>query len=306
VTTAEPAHTDVSRPRRVRLRSLRCSRSRVLAAAAGLGLLGVPLAAPAPSPSATAGVSAPPATSGVPAPPVTGAASAPSSSGPPSAAGASAGPDRGTVLYQQSCASCHGQTGEGSQRGPALSGVGPADVDFQLSTGRMPLSSERYADEHRDPVFSASDIQALVQHVAAFPPGGGPQIPLVGTGDTRSGRELYLTYCSACHSAAGVGATLTNGRFAPSLQRASPTQVAEAVRVGPGLMPAFPPEVLPDRDVDDIAAYVGVLQNHDGDLDKGGFSLGRLGPFPEGAVAWVLGLGVLVLLARRLGRRAPR
>ncbi|UQU62616.1 cytochrome c [Couchioplanes caeruleus] len=241
---------------------------RVLAAAAGLGVLGLPLTSPSPQPS-------------------------------PSAAS-----DRGTQLYQQSCASCHGQQGEGSQRGPALTGVGPADVDFQLSTGRMPLRTEHRVQEHREPVFSESDIRALVQHVASFPPGGGPPIPTVGGGHTRSGRELYLTYCSACHSAAGVGATLTNGRFAPSLFQATPTQIGEAVRVGPGLMPAFPSGVLTDAQVDDIAAYVDVLQNDRGDLDRGGWSLGRLGPFPEGAVAWVLGLGVLLLLARRLGSRA--
>lgn len=251
-------------------------RRRVLAAAAGLGLLGLPLAAPAPSPSPSASLPAAPA----------------------------AGTDSGTVLYQQSCASCHGQQGEGSQRGPSLAGVGPASVDFQLSTGRMPLSQERYSDVRRDPVFSEADIRALVAHVAAFTPGGGPQIPAVGRGSTRSGRELYLTYCSACHSAAGVGATLNNGRIAPSLSRATPTQIGEAIRVGPGLMPAFPPDILTDQELDDVAAYVDVLQDDRGDLDRGGWALGRLGPFPEGAVAWVFGMAVLFMLARRLGSRA--
>jgi ubiquinol-cytochrome c reductase cytochrome c subunit len=259
---------------------------RLLAAAAGLGVLGLPiLAAPAPAPAV------------VPSGPVP-------SAGPPASAGTTPGTDRGTVLYQQSCASCHGQRGEGSQRGPAIAGVGPASVDFQLSTGRMPLAQERYSDVHRDPAFSPADIDALVRYVAALPPGGGPPIPTVDAGDTRSGRELYLTYCSACHSAAGVGATLTNGRSAPALDRATPTQIGEAIRVGPGLMPAFGPDVIPDRDVDSIASYVGVLQNDRGRLDRGGFSLGRLGPVPEGAVAWVVTLGVLVLLARRLGSRA--
>jgi ubiquinol-cytochrome c reductase cytochrome c subunit len=239
-------------------------------------VLGLPLAAPRPSPSS---------------PP-------PAASPPPIAAD-----DSGTVLYQRNCASCHGQQGEGSHRGPSLTGVGPASVDFQLSTGRMPLREERQINVHQEPVFSESEIRALVQHVASFPPGGGPPIPTVGGGNTQSGRELYLTYCSACHSAAGVGATLTNGRFAPSLFEATPTQVGEAVRVGPGLMPAFPPGILTGEEVDDIAAYVDVLQNDRGELDRGGWSLGRLGPFPEGAVAWVLGLGALLLLARRLGSR---
>lgn len=255
---------------------------RLLAAAAGIGVLGMPvlgtpvLGTPPPSPPATTPAATPPVASS----------------------------DLGTKLYQQSCASCHGQQGEGSQRGPALIGVGPADTDFQLSTGRMPLDRERNSDVHRDPVFSPAEISALVQHVASFPPGGGPQIPVVSRGDVHSGRELYLTYCSACHSAAGVGATLNNGRIAPSLSRATSTQIGEAVRVGPGLMPQFPPQVLSDADVDNIAGYVAVLQNHDGNLDRGGWSLARLGPFPEGAVAWVFGLAALAFLARRLGKRA--
>jgi ubiquinol-cytochrome c reductase cytochrome c subunit len=254
---------------------------RLFAVGAGLAILGLPiLGAPSPSPSASPSASA----------------SAPD--------GNSVTGDRGTVLYQQSCASCHGQRGEGSQRGPAIAGVGAASVDFQLSTGRMPLAQEQYSDKHRDPAFSPADIDALVQYVAALPPGGGPPIPAVRGGDMASGRELYLTYCSACHSSAGVGATLTNGRVAPALDRATPTQIGEAIRVGPGLMPAFGPETIPDRDIDSIAAYVAVLQNKHGELDRGGFSLARLGPFPEGAVAWVLTLGVLVLLARRLGSRA--
>ena len=253
---------------------------RLLAAAAGIGLLGMPvLATPSPSPSASAPGTAP---AGVPA----------------------AESDLGTRLYQQSCASCHGQQGEGSQRGPALSGVGPADTDFQVSTGRMPLGKERYSDVHRDPALSPAEISALVQHVASFPPGGGPPIPAVTQGDVRSGRELFLTYCSACHSAAGMGATLNNGRIAPSLMKATSTQIGEAVRVGPGLMPQFPAQVLSDTDVDDIAGYVAVLQNDHGNLDRGGWSLGRLGPFTEGAVAWVFGLAAVAFLARRLGKRA--
>jgi ubiquinol-cytochrome c reductase cytochrome c subunit len=252
----------------------------VLAAVACAGMAGLPMLAPAPS------------TPAVP----------PSSAAAPPAAVPPSGP--GAVLYQQSCASCHGQRGEGTQRGPAIAGVGAASVDFQLSTGRMPLARERYSDVHRSPAFSPPEIAALVQYVAGLPPGGGPPIPAVQGGDVKSGRELYLTHCSACHSSAGVGATLNNGRIAPSLMQATPTQIGEAIRTGPGLMPAFGPDVIPDRDVDSIAAYVDVLQNDRGDLDRGGFSLARLGPFPEGAIAWVFGLGLLVLLARALGSRA--
>ncbi|MEV1290328.1 c-type cytochrome, partial [Micromonospora sp. NPDC049679] len=209
----------------------------------------------------------------------------------------------GATVYQQSCASCHGQQGEGTGRGPSLVGVGAASVDFQLSTGRMPPQGNLYQPEHRAPAFSADEIDALVRHVTAFG-GGGPPVPHVGAGDAATGRRLYLATCAACHSATGFGAALTNGRIAPPLDRATPTQVAEAIRVGPGLMPAFPDTVLDDQEVAAIAAYVEVLRPGRGGLDRGGLSLARVGPVAEGLVAWIVGLALVVLAVRRLGSRA--
>lgn len=212
--------------------------------------------------------------------------------------------DRGRQLYQQSCANCHGPEGEGTQRGPSLIGVGEASVDFQLGTGRMPLAvEERYEAEHQEPEFSEEDIAALVDHVGGFG-GGGPPIPEVRPGDVRLGQRLYLDNCAACHSATGRGSTLTDGSLVPSLFEATPTQVGEAVRVGPGLMPAYPRAVLNDEQVDALAGYVDTLQGERGDLDRGGLSMGRVGPLTEGLVAWVVGLLLLVLTVRWLGSRA--
>lgn len=209
--------------------------------------------------------------------------------------------DRGTQLYLEQCASCHGVRGQGSQQGPSLVGVGPAAVDFQLSTGRMPVSREVAQARRREPVFSAGDISALVDHVASFG-GGGPRIPRVAPGDLASGREVFAANCAPCHGATGSGAVLTNGWSAPPLYDASATQVAEAVRVGPGLMPAFPGQVLTDQQVDDLTSYVRRLRTER--LDPGGNPLGRLGPLAEGLLAWLAVLVLLVAGVRWLGRRA--
>ncbi len=249
-----------------------CAFGAVLALAAGPAAL----AAPA-TPSPSAGVGTP--TTGAPAPAGT----------------------HGEELYRQSCASCHGQQGQGTQRGPSLIGVGPASVDFQLSTGRMPIADEKPQSRRTQPLFSADEIAALVDHVASFG-GGGPQIPQVAPGNLQAGRELFATNCAPCHGTTGAGASLTNGWTAPPLYDATPVQVAEAIRVGPGLMPVFPSQVLTDQQVDDLATYVRRLR--DERLDRGGGSLGRLGPVPEGLVAWIVTLGLLVTAARWLGRRA--
>jgi ubiquinol-cytochrome c reductase cytochrome c subunit len=206
---------------------------------------------------------------------------------------------QGRELYLRDCASCHGQDGRGSHRGPSLVGVGGASADFQLTTGRMPLDRERSAPERRPPAYDQPDIDALVAYVASL--GGGPPVPVVGPGDLGRGRRLYQANCAACHGATGVGGALTNGRVAPPLGSSTPTQVAEATRVGPGLMPVFGDQVLSAGDVDAVAAYVDYLDAER--VDRGGLGLGRLGPVTEGLVGWVLGLGLVVLLARRIGTR---
>jgi len=39
--------------------------------------------------------------------------------------------------------------------------------------------------------------------------------------------------------------------------------------------------------------------------DRGGWSLGHLGPIPEGMVAWLIGIAALLAVARAVGEREP-
>jgi len=206
---------------------------------------------------------------------------------------------RGQTLYQQSCASCHGQHGQGTERGPTLAGVGAASADFYLSTGRMPITEEQRNPGRGRPAFGRADIDALVAYVASL--GNGPAVPAVdpAAGRLAEGERLYQENCAACHSATGTGGALTSGQVAPSLAQATPVQVAEAIRVGPGAMPRFEPQALDDPQVDSVAAYVGRLQQGG---NRGGWDLGRIGPVTEGLVAWVAGLGLVLLVVRRLGK----
>lgn len=212
----------------------------------------------------------------------------------------------GGDLYFQSCAGCHGQRGEGSQRGPALAGVGEASVHFQLSTGRMPMDAEQRQPERGPVAFNAEEIDALVAYVASLGEGGLPipDVDLAGA-DVAEGQRLYQLNCAACHSSTGAGGALTGGATAPNLGAATPVQVAEATRLGPGPMPRFGHDALDDAQVDDIASYVKFLQESE-NANAGGWGLGRLGPVMEGLVAMAIGLGVLIILIRMIGERAPR
>jgi ubiquinol-cytochrome c reductase cytochrome c subunit len=212
--------------------------------------------------------------------------------------------DRGRALFDQTCAGCHGPNAQGTPRAPSLADVGSAGVDFQLRTGRMPLSlGEKYRAAHQKAKLSQQDIDAVVDYLHRLHP-GGPPIPDVKPGDIQLGRQLYAANCASCHAAAGTGGTLTGGHDVPDLMEATPVEVGEAIRYGPGYMPAFPEQVLDSRQVDAIASYVQTLQGRHGDLDQGGLSLGGLGPVTEGLVGWVIGVGILMFVARRLGSRA--
>lgn len=203
------------------------------------------------------------------------------------------------TVYLADCATCHGAEAQGIDgRGPSLEGVGAALVDYELTTGRMPLRQPGDKTVRHDPKYDAPTITALDAYVASLA-GGGPQIPVVGNGDVAKGGELFRLQCAACHSWAGNGGALLE-REAPSLHSSTPTQIAEAVRTGPGTMPAFGNAALDSRQLDDVVAYVRTLAHPQ---DRGGFGLWHLGPFIEGAVGWFIALGGVLLGLRWIGTR---
>jgi ubiquinol-cytochrome c reductase cytochrome c subunit len=208
---------------------------------------------------------------------------------------------RGFDLYVAGCSSCHGVMGEGTGQGPPLAGVGPAAVDFMLSTGRMPLADPDEQPVRNPPRYKPAEIAAIVAYVASLSP-GGPEIPMVvpESGDLARGREIYVANCLACHGAAAQGASVGGGAVAPSLLVASPVQLAESARIGPGVMPLFDEDVISDEDMNSLARYVLSLR---AGQDAGGLGLGHVGPVIEGLVGWLVGLGLLVVVIRLTGTR---
>ena len=209
--------------------------------------------------------------------------------------------EAGHQLFLISCITCHGVDGTGvADRGPTLVGVGAASADFYLSTGRMPLDRPRTQAERKRVAYSKTQIRQLVAYVASL--GAGPAIPQVdpALGDLAEGNDLFANNCAPCHSSAAAGGALGHAVYAPPLNRATPTQVAEAVRTGPGAMPVFGPETLDDTQLAAVVRYVGYLHHPD---DRGGLALGHLGPIPEGFVAWVFGLGAMLVGVRWIGTK---
>lgn len=211
-------------------------------------------------------------------------------------------PPAGRILYLRDCAFCHGSRGEGTGLAPPLIGVGAMAADFYLSTGRMPVATPINDPPRRAPAYDRRQIDALVAYVASL--GLGPPIPRVNpaAGSLAEGAELYEVNCAACHSSAGIGGALTQGKEAPSILTSTPTEIAEAMRLGgTGNMPVFGPDTLDQRQFDSIIRYVQALQHP---RDRGGLALGHIGPIAEGFIAWAVGLLLLVVFVRWTGTKA--
>jgi ubiquinol-cytochrome c reductase cytochrome c subunit len=216
----------------------------------------------------------------------------------------------GAQLYAGNCSVCHGVNGEGVSvprpgtediqgQGPRLRGVGESAADFYLSTGYMPLGNPHDQPWRSHVLFTRRELRALVKYVGSL--GGGPPIPKPAPerGHVPEGLRLFTAHCAGCHQVVAEGGYVTNARV-PPLKKATPTQIAEAVRAGPYFMPKFSRTAISDRQLNSIIAYI---QEAKRPADRGGWGIGHIGPVPEGMIAWVVAGLVLVGLCAVIGER---
>jgi ubiquinol-cytochrome c reductase cytochrome c subunit len=223
----------------------------------------------------------------------------------------------GQHLYGRYCLACHGAAGAGTKSprtvgagplraqttqealAPSLRGVGALAADFYLRTGYMPLA--RVGDQPRRRRLALDDVQirALVAYVASL--GKGPRVPTPhpSRGSLSQGQQLFAERCAGCHQILGAGGYVT-GAVPPALGDATARQIAEAVRIGPYVMPRFSKAALNDHELDSLIRYVQYAKHPQ---DRGGWNLGHLGPIPEGLTTWLLGAAALVALCLLVGRR---
>ena len=215
---------------------------------------------------------------------------------------------QGRDLYTVNCSFCHGQNGEGvrtddGQYGPSLVGVGAAAVDFQVGTGRMPMTQPGQQAPAKEVVFTDEEREALAAYVATLAP--GPAIPQEGDYSTAGmsesqrqeavvrGGQIFLTNCTACHNFDGAGGAMPRGGKAPSLQKTSDKHIYEALLTGPGPMDNFSDGNIAPDDKKAVIAYINSIRD---EPEAGGFALGGMGPVAEGLFTW-LSIGLLVAIA---------
>jgi len=210
----------------------------------------------------------------------------------------------GHQLYQLSCITCHGANLDGIKgQGPSLIGVGGAAVYFQVSTGRMPLSQQGAYAARKPAKFNEQQIEQLAAYVESV--GGGPTLPQgVLRGDSAAiseGGELFRLNCASCHGTTFKGAPLSAGKVAPSLNDSTDQQIVAAMLTGPESMPVFSDNQLTP---DEKRAIVTYIQTMKASRDPGGSGIDRIGPVSEAIVAWVGGVGAVVVAILWIGAKS--
>jgi len=217
----------------------------------------------------------------------------------------------GAQLFAANCASCHGPRGQGvypppfqhgasgiKGAGPSLLGVGALAVDFYVRTGYMPLGDPTREPHTNRDLWNARERRALVAYVASLSKGPPVPHPDPAAGRLAEGLQLFTERCSGCHQVAGEGGVVTGARV-PPIQHVAPQEIAEAVRTGPFVMPAFSQKDISDSQLNSIIAYVRSAGRH----DSGGWGIGHVGPIPEGMVTWFIAVVVLIAVCVVLGTR---
>jgi ubiquinol-cytochrome c reductase cytochrome c subunit len=209
----------------------------------------------------------------------------------------------GRQLYQVSCITCHGANLDGIVgQGPSLIGVGGAAVYFQVSTGRMPATGQGAENPRKEAKFDEQQTEQLAAYVESV--GGGPSVPqgsLRGPDDAiAEGGVLYRLNCASCHGVTGKGAPLSAGKVAPSLNDATDRQMVTAMLSGPEQMPVFSNNQLTPDQKRAIVAYIQTLK---ASKDPGGAGIDRIGPVSEAIVAWVGGVGAIMIAILWIGAR---
>lgn len=133
-------------------------------------------------------------------------------------------PPDGAAIYQQYCAVCHGERGDGQTR--ARRGLNPPPRDFTTPLARAELTRERMltAVRHGRPgtammAFDArlgeAEISAVVDHIRASYM-LQEEVPVdAAMVSEAAGERLYVSNCAVCHGDDGNGAMWTKTSLNP-------------------------------------------------------------------------------------------
>ena len=183
------------------------------------------------------------------------------------------GEPRGGELYAAHCSGCHGDTGNGGVGVPLAlpSFLESVDDHFLHQTIRLGRPGRVMPAFRR---LSDAQVDAIVSFVRGWSKKPAPEFSNQPVrGDTQHGKQLFASYCAACHGATGEGGKGTGVTFsrkrnlpiiAPALNNpgflaaASDEMIRHTLQFGREDTPmrSFLVQGLSEQDINDLVSYV--------------------------------------------------
>jgi mono/diheme cytochrome c family protein len=132
------------------------------------------------------------------------------------------------ALYAQNCAGCHGSEGKGGAAialaNPVYLAVADDAILHRATASGIPGTSMPAFAQNAGGMLTTKQVDVIVNGIRErwskpdiFSRTGPPPYSSSSPGDSARGSEVYATYCSSCHGAAGRGgqkaSSIVDGSF---------------------------------------------------------------------------------------------
>jgi mono/diheme cytochrome c family protein len=198
---------------------------------------------------------------------------------------------RGSAVYAEYCAACHGANGESIGSGTAFVSIRNFDEDAVQEIIRLGYDSNPddtlrmigYGAEAKGPL-SEEQIEDLIEYMESWDDEGEtPPLPYPnlergerdyeGIGDPEHGAVIYAYSCLGCHGIDAKGRDLPNF---PAFEINDNVAYVVNTGDGHGFVPAFAAEnggPLSARDVQDLNAYLQTISTEEEEEEPAGVSI---------------------------------
>jgi cytochrome c oxidase cbb3-type subunit III len=178
------------------------------------------------------------------------------------------------VLYAQNCAGCHGSEGEGGAAialaNPVYLAVADDAILHRATASGIPGTSMPAFAQSAGGMLTTKQVDVIVNGIRErwskpdmFSGADPPPYSSSASGDSARGSEVYATYCSSCHGAAGRGGqkagSIVDGSFLAlvSDQELRTIVIAGRPELGaPDWRSDVPGKPMSSQDVTDVVAWL--------------------------------------------------
>ncbi|MCZ6914379.1 MAG: hypothetical protein O7C59_07995 [Rickettsia endosymbiont of Ixodes persulcatus] len=168
-------------------------------------------------------------------------------------------------LFETSYVTCHDTNLQNMpNHSPSLIDTNNATMYFQISTNHMPTIRNKAQAPHKNPIYNKHQINTINTYIQTND--NDPITPqntnnavtnskLINSNVAHDSNLFRLNYTS-CHNFTNKNEALSSNKYAPTLDKTTPTQIYTTILTNPQNMPKFTNQQLNPKKKHNIMTYV--------------------------------------------------